>query len=313
VRFGYASGITTGDRQRGVRVLIVDDHTVAREGTAALLGLRPDLEIVGVAGDADAALRQVEQLRPDVLILDLGLPDQTGIEVARRVRASWPEVAILVLTGYATQQYAPLLQQLGVAGLVHKTAPRDELLAAVYAAAGGGKLATPAPKSNRARTAGVVSPDALTVREHEVLGLIAAGLRNAEVAAELSVSLNTVEFHVRHILDKLGVRSRTEAVLRARSLGYVVPDDLAYSAPPGHGYVSAGPATDPLSAPRSHRVPHPRQVCQPSSSGASAGCQRRPFSRPFRPPAPAPPARATRAAGSTRPPTMLGSVALQPA
>jgi DNA-binding NarL/FixJ family response regulator len=212
-----------GPRRRLVRVVIADDHPLVREGTAALLARRPDLEIVAAVGDGPAALRLVEELRPDVLLLDLGLPDLNGIEVARRVRSSWPEVAVLVLTGYGTQRYAPLLIQLGVAGLVHKTAPHEELLEALYAAAEGHKLVG----SSRARPSTRGSPDALTVREHEVLGLVAAGRRNAEIASELSVSLNTVEFHVRHVLDKLGVRSRTEAVLRARSQGYVVPDDVA--------------------------------------------------------------------------------------
>jgi DNA-binding NarL/FixJ family response regulator len=202
--------------------MILDDHPIVREGTAALLERRSDLELVGSAADAASGLRLIEALRPDVLLLDLSLPDATGIEVARCVRSKWPEVAILMFSGYATRRYAQLALQLGVSGLVHKIAHRDELLSAIYAAAQGQKLAA----GGAPRPTDVGAHQALTVREHEVLGLIAAGLRNAEIAAELSVSLNTVEFHVRHILDKLGVRSRTEAVMRARSLGYVVPDEL---------------------------------------------------------------------------------------
>lgn len=212
-------------RRRLVRLVIADDHPLVREGTIALLGRRPDIEILGAAVDGQSALHLVEELRPDVLLLDLGLPDLSGIEVARRVRSQWPEVAVLVVTGYGTERYAPSLSQLGVAGLVHKTAPHEQLLDAIYAAAEGHKLVL----SSRTRLDGRTALEALTVREHEVLGLMAVGRRNAEIAAELSVSLNTVEFHVRHVLDKLGVRSRTEAVLRARSLGYIVPDDVATS------------------------------------------------------------------------------------
>jgi DNA-binding NarL/FixJ family response regulator len=209
------------NRNGPVRVLVVDDHPVVREGTTALLSRRPGLEVVGAASDGASGLRLVEQLRPDVLLLDLDLPDVNGVEVAQSVRTRWPDVAVLVITGYDVQRYTQLLTQLGVSGLIHKTASRDELFGAIQAAAEGGKLARP----NRGRP-GEFKLEALTVREHEVLGLMAAGLRNAEIAADLSVSLNTVEFHVRHILDKLGARSRTEAVLRARALGYVVPEDV---------------------------------------------------------------------------------------
>jgi DNA-binding NarL/FixJ family response regulator len=208
--------------RRVIRVGVADDHPLVREGTAALLARRADIDIVGIASDGRSALQLVEAQRPDVLLLDLGLPDLSGIEVARSIRSRWPEVAVLVLTGYGTQRYASLLTRLGVAGLINKTAPNDELLDGIYSAAEGRKLADVKQAAGSRRTR-----QALTVREHEVLALMAGGFRNAEIAAELSVSLNTVEFHVRHILDKLDVRSRTQAVLRARSLGYLLPDDLA--------------------------------------------------------------------------------------
>jgi DNA-binding NarL/FixJ family response regulator len=206
-----------------IRVVVVDDHPLVREGTTALLARRGDIEVVGIAPDGKSALELVEAQQPDVLLLDLGLPDLTGIEVARCVRARWPSVAVLVLTGYATQRYTQLLTRLGVAGLLNKSAPNDQLVDSIYSAAEGRKLAD----SKRSSVlAGRHPRQALTVREHEVLALMAGGFRNAEIAAELSVSLNTVEFHVRHILDKLDARSRTEAVLRARSLGYLLPDDI---------------------------------------------------------------------------------------
>jgi DNA-binding NarL/FixJ family response regulator len=216
------TGVTAEPRRRVIRVGIVDDHPLVREGTTALLGRRADIEVVGVASDGQSALQLVDAQRPDVLLLDLGLPDLTGIEVARWVRSKCPSVAVLVLTGYGIQRYAALLTRLGVAGLINKAAPNDELVDAIYSAAEGRKLT----ETKRTLPASRRPHQALTVREHEVLGLMAGGFRNAEIAAELSVSLNTVEFHVRHILDKLDARSRTQAVLRARSLGYLVPDDV---------------------------------------------------------------------------------------
>ena len=211
--------MTPPPQSRAIRVGIVDDHPLVREGTAALLARRIDIDVVGMASDGSSALQLVETYQPDVLLLDLGLPDLTGIEVARSVRARWPGVALLVLTGYATQRYLPLLTRLGVAGLINKSAPNDQLLESIYRAANGRTLSDSKRSSMRR------SRQALTVREHEVLGLMANGFRNAEIAEELSVSLNTVEFHVRHVLGKLDARSRTEAVTRAQAQGYLLPDN----------------------------------------------------------------------------------------
>jgi DNA-binding NarL/FixJ family response regulator len=211
--------VTVPPHPHAIRVGIVDDHPLVREGTAALLSRRVDIDVVGVAEDGKSALQLVESQQPDVLLLDLGLPDVTGIEVARSIRTKWPRVAVLVLTGYATQRYVHVLTRLGVAGLINKSAPNDKLLDSIYLAASGRTLADSRRSSVRR------AHQTLTAREHEVLGLMANGFRNTEIAEELSVSLNTVEFHVRHVLGKLDARSRTEAVLRARSVGYLLPDD----------------------------------------------------------------------------------------
>ncbi|MBV8715285.1 MAG: response regulator transcription factor [Chloroflexi bacterium] len=213
--------MTPQPRPHAIRVGIVDDHPLVREGTAALLARRSDIDIVGIAVDGRSALQLVEAQQPDVLLLDLGLPDMTGIEVARSLRTSWPDVALLVLTGYATHRYLHLLTRIGVAGLINKSAPVDKLLESIHLAAAGRTLADSSRSSVR-RT-----HQTLTAREHEVLGLMANGFRNAEIAEELSVSLNTVEFHVRHVLDKLDARSRTEAVTRAQAQGYLLPEDAS--------------------------------------------------------------------------------------
>jgi DNA-binding NarL/FixJ family response regulator len=207
-----------------VRVLIVDDHPLVRDGFAAVLERMPGLEIVGTTGQGASGVRMVESLQPDVLLLDLGLPDQSGIEVARRVRASWPDVAVIVVTGYSVRNHSRLLTQLGVRGIVHKSAPSDQLVSAIHAAAEGRCV----PDSRRPEPSETLMADPLTVREHEVLALVAAGLRNSEIATELHVSINTVEFHMRNLLSKLGARSRTEAIGRARTLGYTLPDDAPF-------------------------------------------------------------------------------------
>jgi DNA-binding NarL/FixJ family response regulator len=207
-----------------VRVVIVDDHPLVRDGFAAVLERTPGLQIVGTTGQAASGLRMVETLQPDVLLLDLGLPDQSGIEVAQRVQASWPDVAVIVVTGYSVRNHSRVLTQLGVRGVVHKSAPSDQLVSAIHAAAQGRHV----PTVTRPEPSETLLADPLTVREHEVLGLVAAGLRNLEIAGELHVSVNTVEFHVRNLLGKLGARSRTEALGRARTLGYTLPDDTLF-------------------------------------------------------------------------------------
>ena len=203
-----------------IRVVIVDDHPMLREGTRALLDARPGIAVAGVAGEGAAALRLVAELRPDVLLLDVQLPDLSGIEVARRVRDAHPAVAILVLTNYEEAGYVRALLQLGARGYLGKAASGDEIAAAVRAVARGeGSVLSPTARA--VLGAGAVE---LTARETEVLQLLAVARRNGEIARELSISENTVEFHVRHLLQKFGARSRAEAVLKARQAGYVPPD-----------------------------------------------------------------------------------------
>jgi DNA-binding NarL/FixJ family response regulator len=198
-------------------VVVVDDHAVMREGTQLILERVPGVVVVGTAATGAEALDLVGRDPPHVLVLDLQLPDLSGVEVARRVRHGFPTVAILVLTGYVDASYIPRLLQMGVRGYLPKTASSAELAAAVRAVAAGRTIVV-AQGGLGAEPLGAP----LTPREHEVLRLMATGLRNADIARRLSVSVKTVEHHVTNILVKLGVQSRTQAIIKAREHGLVL-------------------------------------------------------------------------------------------
>lgn len=203
-----------------IRVVIVDDHPVLRDGTRGLLAGSAGIAVVGMTGRGEDVLPLVERLRPDVLLLDIHLPDVNGIEVARQVRVAHPDVAILVVTGYDDAGYVRVLVRLGVRGYLSKSAPGDQLIAAIRAVAGG-QMALLSEAAKAALGDGTTT---LTAREHEVLRLIVAGHRNADIAERLSVSVNTVEFHIGKLYQKLGVRSRAEAIRKAHEQGLVWPD-----------------------------------------------------------------------------------------
>jgi DNA-binding NarL/FixJ family response regulator len=201
-----------------IRVVVVDDHAILREGTQLILERVPGVAVVGTAATGADALRLVERHRPNVLVLDLQLPDMSGVEVARRIRSSFASVAVLVLTGYVDATYIPRLLQIGVRGYLPKTASSAELVAAVRAVAAGRTIVVSHGTGIGAEPLGAP----LTPREHEVLRLMATGLRNADIARRLCVSIKTVEHHVTNVLVKLGVQSRTQAIIKAREHGLVL-------------------------------------------------------------------------------------------
>jgi DNA-binding NarL/FixJ family response regulator len=208
--------MATADHTPGamVRVLIADDHRLMREGTAALLARDPGIEVVGLAADGREALARADELQPDVLVVDLWMPELSGIEVCAEVRARLAGVHVLILT--VSEQEPDLLAALrvGAAGYLLKDMPPAELVDAVLGA-GAGEPRIPASMASRVLSevdGGGLGPiDELSPREREVLELMAEGLRNREIAERLFVTEATVKTHVRHLLDKLRLRNRAEA------------------------------------------------------------------------------------------------------
>jgi DNA-binding NarL/FixJ family response regulator len=201
------------------RVVVVDDHALHRDGTRQILDAHPDLEVVGDARSGEVALAMVNQLRPDVVLMDIRLPGMNGIEVTRRLTRDHPEVRVLMVSAYDDDEYVRGALEAGAAGYLSKTAPGKELIQAVLAVARGTSvlqsgLAARLLVSGRQPQQGAAD---LSERELAVLTLLAEGRHNREIAQQLSISPRTVDRHCDNIYAKLGVGSRTEAVVRAIS------------------------------------------------------------------------------------------------
>ncbi len=205
-----------------IRILLADDHPVVRDGLAAMLATQPDFAVVGEAGTGAEAVAEAARLRPDVVLMDLEMPALDGIEAIRRLRAADPATQVVVLTAFDTDERIVGALQAGAQGYLLKGAPRAEIFAAIRTVSAGGALIPPVIASKLLRQVRAAEhPDALTARETEVLGLVAAGLANREIAARLSIRERTVKFHVSSILSKLGATNRTQAVRLARERGLV--------------------------------------------------------------------------------------------
>ena len=201
-----------------IRVVIVDDHALLREGTRWILQQEPSIEVVGEAGRGDDAVQLVGELLPDVVLLDLRLPGLPGIDAARQIAQVSPNTRVLIVTAYDDEDYVLEALQAGAAGYLLKTAPSHELLEAVHAVAAGATVLEPSVSAALARrwtrTDGPGGPQ-LSPRELEVLRLTAHGMANKDMARKLGLSLRTVEGHLSRTFTKLGVASRTEAVFLA--------------------------------------------------------------------------------------------------
>jgi two-component system, NarL family, response regulator LiaR len=207
-----------------IRVLIVDDHSVVREGLRMFLVRDPDLEVVEEAADGAEALQQARLLRPDVVVMDLLMPVMDGIAATRAIRRELPEIEVLALTSVLESASVVEAIRAGAIGYLLKDTQAAELRKAIKAAAAGQVQLSPQAS---AYLLGAVRmpemPEPLTPREMDVLRLLAQGQSNKEIARTLHLVEETVKSHVRHILAKLGVQSRTQAVLAAIRLGIVSP------------------------------------------------------------------------------------------
>lgn len=215
------------------RVVIADDHALVREGTRRLLAQDPHIEVVGEAADGLRAVELVDELDPDVLIVDVAMPELNGVEVTRRVKASRPEVAVLALTVHDEAPYVIALLEAGAAGYLLKDVEAKELIAAVHTVRRGGSVLHAAVTravldrfvQGEPSTDDQVHP--LTGREMEVLRLAARGLSNKQIAGSLDLSPRTVQTHLANLFGKLGVASRTEAVIEGLRRGWLALEELS--------------------------------------------------------------------------------------
>jgi DNA-binding NarL/FixJ family response regulator len=208
-----------------IRVLIADDHVIVREGIRKVLEHDSDLQIVAEAGDGEAAQNLIQRHQPDVAVLDIQMPKASGIEVTRWVRANAKNVGVLILTAYNDDPYVMAVLQAGANGYVLKTASPEELIQAVHDVHEGKSVldASIAKKLMSHLFSSAKGPvvEELTGRELEVLSLAAKGYTNKAIGAQLGISDRTVQGHLAHIFNKLQAGSRTEAVMRAVSLGWI--------------------------------------------------------------------------------------------
>ncbi len=209
-----------------IRVLIVDDHTVVRDGLSAMLEPQEDITVVGEAVDGAAGVEEADRLLPDVVLMDLRMPELDGVGAMRRIHEDHPEISFLVLTTFDTDEYIYDAIEAGAKGFLLKDASREDLFKAVRAVARGESLIEPgiaARVLNRfAQLSRESAPqELLSGRERQVLELLAKGSANKEVASLLSLSESTVKTHVANIFQKLGVNDRTSAVTQALQRGII--------------------------------------------------------------------------------------------
>lgn len=207
-----------------IRVVLADDHPLTRAGISAYLAQEVSVELVGEAEDGAEAWRLIEELKPDVALLDIRMPGEDGVSVARRVKESSLPVAVIMLTSYDAQQYVLASLRAGARGFILKTATPEEITRAIATVAKGGFYLD----SEVASAVGdrEFAPEGLSAREREVLVLASTGLSSKEVAARLFISERTVQTHLASIYDKLGAKNKTEALLLALKYGVVTLEEL---------------------------------------------------------------------------------------
>lgn len=205
-----------------IRVLVVDDHAVVRQGLRMFLRIDPQIDVIGEAEDGEEALRLVAELRPDVVLMDLLMPRMDGITAISHLRQNWPGVEVIALTSVLEDASVVGAIKAGAIGYLLKDTQADQLCHSIKAAAAGQVQLSPQAAARLMREVKAPdSPETLTERETEVLRLIGQGLSNKEIARELGIGEKTVKTHVSNVLSKLGVLSRTQAALHAVRIGLV--------------------------------------------------------------------------------------------
>jgi len=218
-----------------IRILLAEDHVIVREGTRQLIQREPDMEVVGEAGDGEEAVDLTNKLHPNVVIMDIAMPRLNGIEATKQIKALHPAISVLILTAYDNDQYIFAILEAGAAGYLLKNVRGSELIDAIRAVHAGESVLYPtvarrvisqlvSPFSSTAETKAI---EPLSGREMEVLKLAAKGISNKDIAKELFLSPRTVQAHLGNIFNKLGVGSRTEAILCGLRRGWFTLEDLS--------------------------------------------------------------------------------------
>ncbi|MEU0479937.1 response regulator transcription factor [Streptosporangium sp. NPDC006013] len=205
-----------------LRVMIVDDHPVVREGLRGMLEAAPGISVAGEAASGDEAVVRAGELRPDVILMDLRMPDGDGVSATSRILAEWPESRVIVLTTYETDADIVRAVEAGAAGYLLKDTSRADLLAAIRSAAQGETVLSPSVATRLVTRMRAPVTESLSPRETEVLSLVARGLTNAEIGKALFISEATVKTHLLRVFGKLGVSDRTAAVTTALDRGLLV-------------------------------------------------------------------------------------------
>lgn len=223
-----------GTPKNRIEILIVDDHPISREGVRQFLRRERDFSIVGEAADGEEAIRLAAELKPDIIIMDMGMPKLNGLEATRQIKADYPDIMVLVLTVHADDEHIFSLLEAGAEGYLLKTVQKGELIRAIRSILSGNFVLDPgvARRLLKRAAAYLVKPvklgygDNMTPREVEVLKLSARGMSNRNIALQLGISTRTVKGHLTSIFSKLEANSRSQAVAQALKNGWLTVDDL---------------------------------------------------------------------------------------
>lgn len=218
-----------------ITILLAENHVVVRESIRRFLEREANFEVVGEAGDGEEAVQMASQLKPDVIVMDISMPKLNGIEATKQIKALQPSAVILILTAYDYEQYIFPLLEAGAAGYLLKDVSSRELVSAIQTVHKGEAVLHPAVarkvmerlRQTKVEPTGERALDLLTEREITILKMAARGMSNSDIAQELHLSVRTIESHLGNIFNKLGVGSRTEAVIQAMKKGWFTLEELA--------------------------------------------------------------------------------------